>query len=168
VKHVFSSGQGHSTTGLLVMVVLGMLQVPGHSSVCFSSIFRAAAPVIALQVTWFVTSVKIPLQAVIFCPCSKKAITFLPSRIKNCLLIFFPFALFPPFTTNLSPLLQPFADFVSSWHRSMYSQCFPFSTFLDCSLPIDFSSFVLPVSLFILFVFIFSSWDFFPLRAFFL
>jgi len=30
VKHVLASGHGHFTTGLLVRVVEGMLQVPGH------------------------------------------------------------------------------------------------------------------------------------------
>ena len=58
MRHVLPSGQGHFTTGLLVRVVEGMLQVPGHSvggagagdgalAFCFSSSLICAAPLIA-------------------------------------------------------------------------------------------------------------------------
>jgi len=121
VKQVFPSGHGHRTAGLLCRVVLGMLHFPGHdvgvAASCFS-IFIWAAPVTALHVTLSVTSVRFPVQSVIFLPFSKNAIIFLPSRIRNCLLVLtLPLA---PFTTNLSPSSQPFADFVSRAHRSIY------------------------------------------------
>jgi len=130
VRHVLPSGQGHFTTGLLVRVVEGMLQVPGHSVggagdgalvFCLSSSLICAAPLIALQLTWFVTSFKVLLpfvQSIIFLPCSKNAIIILSSRFRNCLLIFFP-PLLVPFTTNFIPLSQPFADFVFNPQRSM-------------------------------------------------
>jgi len=133
VKQVLPSGHGHFTTGLLVRVVEGMVQDPGHcvggdgtgdgaDAFCFSSILICSAPLIALQVTLFVTSLNlfVPLvQSIIFLPDSKNAITILSSRFRNCLLIFFsPF--FPdPFTTNFIPLSQPLADFVFNPQRSM-------------------------------------------------
>jgi len=109
VKQVLPSGHGHFTTGLLFRVVDGMLQVPGHcvggvgtgdgtgdgaDVLCFSSILICSAPLIALQVTLFVTSLNlfVPLvQSIIFLPCSKNAITILSSRFRNCLLIFISF-----------------------------------------------------------------------------
>jgi len=142
VRHVLPSGQGHFTTGLLVRVVEGMLQVPGHSVggdgavvFCFSSRWIFSAPLIALQLTLFVTSFKmlLPLvQSIIFLPCSKNAIIILSSRFRNCLLTFFPLLL-DPFTTNFIPLPQPLADFVFNPQRSMYSQCCPLKTFLVCN-----------------------------------
>jgi len=138
VMHVLPSGQGHFTTGLLVRVVEGMLQVPGHSVggagagegevvFCFSTSLISSAPVIALQVTWFVTSFKVLLplvQSIIFLPCSKNTMIILSSRFRNCLLTFIPLVL-DPFTTNFIPLSQPLADFVFNPQRSMYSQCCP-------------------------------------------
>jgi len=139
VRHVLPSGQGHFTTGLLVRVVEGMLQVPGHSVggdgagegadvFCFSTSLISSAPLIALQVTWFVTSFKVLLplvQSIIFLPCSKNTIIILSSRFRNCLLTLVPSLLFDPFTTNFIPLSQPLADFVFNPQRSMYSQCCP-------------------------------------------
>lgn len=132
---------------------------------------------IALQVTWSVTSLSfdvdfVPLsQSMIFFPVSKNAITILSSRFRNCLLTFFP-PLLDPLTTNFIPLSQPFDDFVFSPQRSMYSQCCPLKTFLDSIFLVFFtisSTFVLVLGFnFFLSDFFLDLGFLFPLLLFFL
>jgi len=87
----------------------------GCRTIVIVIIFISAAPGIALQDTAGVTSVMVPLQAVIFLPNSKNAMIFLPSSIKNCLLVFATLLI-----TNFCPLSHPFAAIVSSAHRFTY------------------------------------------------
>merc|ERR1719430_2396028 len=82
--------------------------------------FISIAPGIVLHLTLLVTSVRLPAQSVIFLPLSRKAITFAPSIIRNCLLV--PFLVL---ITNFCPILHPVFDILSIIQRSTYSQWYP-------------------------------------------
>merc|ERR1711942_137221 len=70
--------------------------------------FTSIAPGTVLHLTLLVTSVRFPPQSVIFLPASRKAITFAPSIIRNCLLV--PFLVL---ITNFCPVPHPVVDILS-------------------------------------------------------
>jgi len=104
--------------------------------------FTSIAPGIVLHLTLLVTSVRLPAQSVIFLPLSRKAITFAPSIIRNCLLV--PFLVL---ITNFCPILHPVFDILSIIQRSTYSQWYPIrllarAPFLICLFGVCFMDFL--------------------------
>merc|ERR1719206_574585 len=117
-----AGGGGAAVVGAAAVVAAAAAVVAAAAAVvtfCLCS-FTSIAPGTVLHLTLLVTSVRFPPQSVIFLPASRKAITFAPSIIRNCLLV--PFLVL---ITNFCPVPHPVVDILSIKQRSTYSQWYP-------------------------------------------